>query len=101
MSPSLACPLSASCNVARVRMSVDLQAPFGPSNPNIPRGMSRETFCKAWVPFGYRLERFSIRRSIVVDLVFRSIGVQGPGLSPGIDYGFRRLQVPLTVPATL
>ena len=31
-------PPSASCSVARVRISVDLPAPFGPSSPNIPCG---------------------------------------------------------------
>ncbi len=43
---SVALPLSASCKVARVRISEDLPAPFGPSRPNMPRGMSRLTLSR-------------------------------------------------------
>ena len=51
--PSMrALPLSASCSVASVRMSVDLPAPFGPSSPNMPCGMDSETSCNACVPLG-------------------------------------------------
>ena len=42
-----AVPLSGSSNVARIFMSVVLPAPFGPSSPNIPRGISRLTCLRA------------------------------------------------------
>src|ERR1017187_4982515 len=60
MPSSRALPLSASCSVARVRIRVDLPAPFGPRRPNMPCGMDKQTSCNACVPLGYRLERFSI-----------------------------------------
>ena len=40
------------CSVAMQRISVDLPAPFGPSNPNMPGGTSSETESSARVPFG-------------------------------------------------
>ena len=46
----IALPLSASCSVASVRISDDLPAPLGPSNPNIPRGTSRLTLFSACTP---------------------------------------------------
>lgn len=45
-------PLSGSWSVAMVRINVDLPAPFGPSNPNIPVGIVRETSRSARAPFG-------------------------------------------------
>jgi hypothetical protein len=33
-----------------VRISVDLPAPLGPSNPNMPVGMSSDTSRSAWTP---------------------------------------------------
>src|SRR5919197_6230222 len=47
-----------------MRMSVDLPAPLGPSNPNMPCGMASETSSSARVPFVYVLERFSMRSSM-------------------------------------
>src|SRR5580693_5666836 len=46
-------PLSGSCRVATVLMSVDLPAPFGPSRPNMLLPMVRERFFRAFTPFGY------------------------------------------------
>jgi hypothetical protein len=43
-------PLSASCNVASVRIRLDLPAPFGPSRPNMPLGISSDTSCRARTP---------------------------------------------------
>jgi hypothetical protein len=43
-------PASASCSVAIVRISVDLPAPFGPSRPNMPFGMSSVTESSARTP---------------------------------------------------
>src|SRR5205085_2330057 len=37
-------------------MSVDLPAPFGPSRPNIPGGISSETLRNARTPFAYVFE---------------------------------------------
>jgi hypothetical protein len=39
---------------------VDLPAPFGPSNPNIPGGISREIPRSARTPPGYVLVKFWI-----------------------------------------
>ena len=50
MSPNLMLPAVGSCSVATVRISVDLPAPFGPSSPNIPRGIDRLTSASATVP---------------------------------------------------
>jgi hypothetical protein len=47
---SSALPASASCSVARVRISVDLPAPFGPSRPNMPVGIVSETRSSARTP---------------------------------------------------
>ena len=47
-----------------VRMSVDFPAPFGPSNPNMPAGMSSETSCSARTPLEYVFERLEIDRLI-------------------------------------
>src|SRR6266700_1283490 len=55
-----------------VRISVDLPAPFGPSNPYIPGGMVRETLSKARTPLGYDLDKPSIRSSIRTDLLIRT-----------------------------
>src|SRR4051812_50011822 len=46
-----------------VRISVDLPAPFGPSRPNMPVGIVSETSCSALTPFGYVLDRPSMRSS--------------------------------------
>ena len=43
-------PESGSCRVAMVRISVDLPAPFGPSRPNMPGGISSETPFSALTP---------------------------------------------------
>src|SRR5450830_674317 len=48
-------PLSGSCKVAMVRISEDLPAPFGPSKPNIPLGISRLTSLMALTPLAYVL----------------------------------------------
>src|SRR5688572_3521497 len=53
MSPRWIVPPSGSCNVARIRISVDLPAPFGPSSPYMPVGIVRETSLRAWTPLGY------------------------------------------------
>src|SRR5438067_2855774 len=63
MSPSAIEPASASCSVAIVRINVDLPAPFGPSSPNMPVGIVSETSCSALTPFGYVLDRPSMRSS--------------------------------------
>ena len=52
MSPSQISPLSGSCKVAMVRMSVDLPAPLGPSSPYMPCGMVSETSSSARTPLG-------------------------------------------------
>ncbi len=62
MSPSRTLPESGCCSVAMVRMSVDLPAPFGPSRPNIPAGISSETLLRARTPLAYVLERRSMTR---------------------------------------
>src|SRR5215208_3526234 len=49
-------PASGSWSVARMRMSVDLPAPFGPSRPYIPAGMVSVTPFSACTPLGYVLE---------------------------------------------
>src|SRR5688572_27480714 len=49
-----------------MRMSVDFPAPFGPSSPNIPTGIVSVTSSTARIPFGYVLERCSMRSAIVV-----------------------------------
>src|SRR5207237_1776125 len=64
MSPSRTRPVSGSWRVATMRIRVDLPAPLGPRSPNIPGAMARETSSSARVPFGYVLERFSMRRSM-------------------------------------
>src|SRR3954466_6735702 len=53
-------PESGSCSVARIRINVDLPAPLGPSSPNMPRGIVRDTSLSAVVPFAYVLESRSI-----------------------------------------
>src|SRR5215467_12205208 len=63
-SPSAAEPLSGSCKVASVRISVDFPAPFGPSRPYMPRGMLSETWSRALTPFGYVFDRPLIFNSI-------------------------------------
>ena len=45
-------PLSGSCSVAIVRISVLLPAPFGPRSPNMPVGMRIETSRSARTPLG-------------------------------------------------
>jgi hypothetical protein len=40
-------PWSGSWSVAIIRISVDLPAPFGPSNPNMPRGIVSVTSFRA------------------------------------------------------
>ena len=50
ISPKAADPLSGACSVARVRISVDLPAPLGPSKPNMPLGMSSVTPSMARTP---------------------------------------------------
>jgi len=45
-------PESGSSRVARIFINVDLPAPFGPSNPNIPGGTSRLTSRSARTPRG-------------------------------------------------
>ena len=47
MPSKLMVPLSGSWSVAMVRISEDLPAPFGPSSPNIPAGISSETLRSA------------------------------------------------------
>ena len=49
-SPSRIAPESASCNVAIVRISVDLPAPLGPRRPYMPVGMVSETSSRASTP---------------------------------------------------
>src|SRR5215218_4387896 len=71
MSPSVIEPVSGSCSVAMVRISVDLPAPLGPRRPYIPRGMSRLTLCRARTPLVYVLEMLRMARCI------------GPGSSGG------------------
>src|SRR5258708_27123512 len=63
MSPRRAVPASASCNVASVRISVDLPAPLGPRSPNMPVGMVSDTPDSALTPFGYILDRPEIVNS--------------------------------------
>src|SRR5688572_19385713 len=63
-SPRLTDPSSGSCSVARIRISVDLPAPFRPRRPNIPGGMSSDTPFNAWVPFGYVFDRSRMVRCI-------------------------------------
>src|SRR5688572_11095020 len=53
ISPSEALPLSGSCSVARMRMSVDLPAPLGPSSPYIPDGIVSVTSLSACTPLEY------------------------------------------------
>jgi hypothetical protein len=50
MSSNRIAPALGICNVAMQRISVDLPAPFGPSRPNMPRPISRETSARARVP---------------------------------------------------
>ena len=50
--PSVIRPLSGSCSVAIVRISVLLPAPFVPSSPNMPVGIRSDTSCSARTPFG-------------------------------------------------
>ena len=45
-------PSSGSCSVARMRISVDLPAPLGPSRPYIPAGIVRVTSFSACTPLG-------------------------------------------------
>ena len=52
MSPRRMLPASGSCSVARMRISVDLPAPFGPSRPYMPAGMVRVTSFSACTPLG-------------------------------------------------
>jgi hypothetical protein len=47
MPSNITVPASGSCNVAMVRMSDDLPAPFGPSRPNMPAGICSETLRNA------------------------------------------------------
>src|SRR2546421_460121 len=58
-------PVSGSCSVAIVRISVDLPAPLGPRRPNIPRGISRSMSRRARTPLGYVLETPRMVRCIV------------------------------------
>ena len=62
MSPSVIVPVSGSCSVAMMRISVDLPAPFGPSSPYIPAGIVRVTSFSACTP----LDRSWRRRESVV-----------------------------------
>jgi hypothetical protein len=43
MSPKRIVPAVGVCSVAMARIRVDLPAPFGPSNPYIPRGIDSVT----------------------------------------------------------
>ena len=63
-SPSVIEPVSGSCSVAIVRISVDLPAPLGPRRPYIPRGMSRLTLRRARTPLAYVLETPRMARCI-------------------------------------
>ena len=45
-------PASASCSVARMRISVLFPAPLGPSSPNIPGAMVSDTSRSACTPLG-------------------------------------------------
>ncbi len=74
-SPSVALPESASCNVASVRMSVDLPAPLGPANPNIPGEMCIETLSNAWTPLAYCLHRLliTVAYAALVQKVFNGL----------------------------
>src|SRR5690349_3170906 len=65
MAPRAALPLSASCNVARMRMSVDLPAPLGPRSPYMPTGIVSVTSFSACTPLEYVLEIPRICSSIV------------------------------------
>ena len=63
MSPSWMVPASGRCNVAMVRMSVDLPAPFGPRRPNMPFGIVSDTSARARDAVGVRFERLRITSS--------------------------------------
>jgi hypothetical protein len=52
MSPNRIAPELGICSVAKHRISDDLPAPLGPSNPNMPRGISSVTSSRARVPLG-------------------------------------------------
>src|ERR1700730_14115 len=66
-SPSrFADPLSGSSSVARIFMSVDFPAPFGPSSPNIPGGISSEMPRKARTPPEYVFVRSRIESKVAV-----------------------------------
>jgi hypothetical protein len=49
MPPNRIEPAVGTCSVATHRISVDLPAPLGPSNPNMPRGMVSVTSSSARV----------------------------------------------------
>ena len=68
MSPNRIVPESGCCSVAIVRIRVDLPAPFGPSNPNMPSGIVSETSFSARTPFEYVFDRFCIWSSIFLYL---------------------------------
>ena len=51
-SPSPTLPVSGSCSVATMRISVLLPAPLGPRSPNMPVGIRSDTSCSARTPFG-------------------------------------------------
>jgi hypothetical protein len=53
-------PEVGSIRATKIRIKVDLPAPFGPKSPNIPVGISRQTSFNAWFPFGYTLLSFLI-----------------------------------------
>src|SRR5262245_15455703 len=94
MSSSRTVPESGCCSVATVRMSVDLPAPFGPSKPNMPAGMSRDTSFSARTPFEYVLERCAMERFMT-----RLVGVDyatrctRPGQMSGHAYSSSRVVV--------
>ena len=50
MSPRWMVPLSGSCSVASMRISVDFPAPFGPSSPYMPGGIVSVTPLSACTP---------------------------------------------------
>ncbi len=64
MSPRRAEPVSGSCSVAMVRMSVVLPEPLGPMIACTPLGMVSETLFSAVTPFEYVFEMFSMRSSM-------------------------------------
>src|SRR5678816_2724885 len=92
-SPSVIEPVSGSCSVAIVRISVDLPAPLGPRRPYIPRGMSRLTLRRARTPLVYVLETPRMARCIVRGVPGRGRQegrVARPGLPP---YAARQTEV--------